>query len=158
MSEKISPERLELLTKMGFKNPPDCDPTDAFFGPSVALDTMMSVRGDHADDHAYVYYACLKEKDEVLDGLFYAPSLLEHPLLNYQKWNIEPILVKIADISACYARLVSVGGIPMLFIEIDEYDWQTRNLRLPLSDMLKLVGLLDYFLPRELKRMLEENK
>ena len=152
MSQAISPSRLELLKSMGFGKAPDCDATDAFRGPVVAYDTQMSVQGDHATDHAYIYYASGVDGSEVLDGLFYAPSLLEHPLLNYQHWNIKPILQKIAEYCYSEARDVSVGGIPMIYIEIADVSWKMNDIRFDLSDMLKLVGILDYFLQSELEK------
>ncbi len=155
MDKNISLDRLNLLTKLGFGAVPDCDPSFAFRTSVVALNTNMIVRGDHADDVAYIYYACVQKDDELLDGFFYAPSLLEHPLLNYQIFDIDGLLNEISKHVYCSVRFVGVGGIPMLFVEISEYDWKMNDLHSPLSDMLKLIGILDYFLSREFNRQIE---
>ena len=145
----ISEEKLKLLTELGFGRVPDCDPSYSFDTPAVAYDTNMIVRGDHADDRAYIYYACTKVNDEVLDGFFFAPSIIEHPILNYQTFNCNALVEEINNQIGSCARYVFVGGFPMFFVEVDEYDWKSKDLRFPFSDMLKIVGILDYFLSRE---------
>ena len=153
----IPNERLIQLTELGFGRVPDCDPSFAFKSDVVAYDTNMIVRGDHADDCAYIYYSRTVVDGEILDGFFFAPSLFEHPWVNHQICNIDGILKEIEEQVSCFARLVGVGGIWMIYVEIDEYCWKMKDLRFPFSDMLKLVGILDYFLSRQYNLMLQEN-
>ena len=155
MWKNIPTERLEILEKIGFGDVPDCDPSFAFHTAVVALNTKMVVRGDHASDIAYIYYACVEDGEEVLDGFFYAPSLFEHPFLNYQTFDINSLLKEIEEHSNVSSRFVGVGGISMIFVSVDEYDWKMKDLYSPLSDMLKLVGVLDYFMSREFNVQLE---
>ena len=145
MNNKISSKRLEILTKIGFSNPPDCDPTMAFHTYSLALDSKMIVRGDHASECAYIYYCNLKDNEREYDGLFYAPSLLEHPHLNSKIFSAEEILNNIKEYCYSDAEYVGIGGIPMIYIPVSDYDFDF-DLKDPLSDMLKLIGMLDYFL------------
>ena len=156
MSWKISDDKMQLLKELGFGRVPDCDPSFAFHAPVVAYNTNMMVRGDHADDCAYIYYACIEIDGEVLDGFFYAPSILEHPLLNYQKWDVNEVLQELENHAGCFVRELSVGGIPMLFVEIDEYNWKLKDLRFPFSDMLKVVGSTDYLFSRAFNLMREQ--
>ena len=155
MSNSVFLDRLDLLTKLGFTDVPDCDPSFAFDAPRVALDTKMIVQGDHADDCAYIYYSCITLDGEVLDGLFYAPSLLEHPLMSYQKYDIECILKEIDNELFCSPRRVFVGGFPMIFVPIEGYCWDIKNITTPLSYMLKLVAILDYIMARDYRILLE---
>ena len=52
-----------------------------------------------------------------------------------------------------YIQFLWVGGVPMLYVEISDYEWQTKNLNEPLSTILKLVGQLDFLLPNELEKV-----
>ena len=158
MDNRIPPERLEHLTELGFGNLPDCDPSYAFGTQALALDTKMSVRGDHADDCAYVYYARPVVDGEQLDGFFFAPSMLEYLNMMYgNAWDFAPLMDEINGHIGGYGRYVSVGGFPMLYVEIFAYDWKSRDLSDPLSEILKLVGISDYVLGGELDRLRKEN-
>ena len=143
--------RLELLQSYGFGDRPDCDISWSFPAPAYAMDTQILVSGDHATDRAYIYYACVDTNEgEHLEGLFYSPSLLEYLLLDFGgEWDFNRMLKAIQKQLSCEARFVWVGGYPNLFIEIDEYDWKTMDIRFQISDMLKVIGQLDYFLPRK---------
>ena len=154
MNDKNILERQELLKKLGFGEPPNSDPTSFFTTYHIAYDSNMVVRGDHDDDWVYIYYSCEEYEGELLDGFFHAPSILEHPLLNYQIFDINAMLDEINQHANTMARLVFIG-VPMIFVEISEYEWKTKNLHIPFSDMLKLVGILDYYLSRELNKRLE---
>lgn len=157
MYKTISNERLAQLTKLGFGDVPDCDPSFAFGTKVLAYDTMMSVQGDHATDRAYVYYSCVQYENEELDGFFFAPSLLECMVYPYrEKWSFESLLQEICDQLGCEARLVWIGSFPMIYVEITEYDWKIQNIVSSLSDILKLIGVLDYILPHEYRRLLTE--
>ena len=154
MNIKISSERIEILTKIGFGNVPDCDPSFAFGTFALALNTNMIVRGEHADDIAYIYYTCIEIDERIYDGLFYAPSLLEHPYLNYQIFDVNKVLDKINQYAFCDAEYICVGGIHMIFVPICDYEWKV-DIKTPLSDMLKIVGILDYFLTHEYEKRAE---
>lgn len=151
MNNDLSPERLALLTEYGFGACPDCDISYAFSAPAYAMDTKMMVQGDHATDHAYVYYASVDDAcGEHLEGLFYSPSLLEYLLLDFGgEWDPYRMLKDLGKDLDCEVRLVAVHGYPMFFIEIGEYEWKTADIRFEVSDMLKLVGQLDRLLPRK---------
>ena len=148
-------EKLEILKELGFGRFPDCDPSYAFGSAPLALDTKMIVRGDHADDCAYIYYAKTKIDSVEVEGLFFAPSILEHPTLNYLTYDFDSVLEEINTHISSEVRYCFVGGIGMIYIEISSYDWELE-LRYPLSDMLKLIGITDYVLSREFNiRMLK---
>lgn len=158
MNNKICLERFDFLRKLGFKDIPDCEPSFAFGVPTVALDTNMIVQGDHADDHAYIYYSCITLDGEILDGFFYAPSLLEHPLMSYQKYDIESILKEIDNKLYCSPRRVFVGGFPMIFVPVEGCYCDIQKMNTPLSDMLKLVAILDYIMSQDFHALLGRNK
>ena len=154
----ISEARLSILKKLGFTDVPDCDPSYAFGTQAMALDAQMFVEGDHDTDCAYIYYACVTDKDKTLDGLFYAPSLLEYmPVFANSEWRFDAILSDICETISCEASVPSIGGFPMIFIPTDEYDFSKGEcLRFPLSDMRKLIGIMDYFLSRERMRFMRK--
>ena len=149
--KELSADRLALLKKCGFDDSPDSDLSRGFPAPAFAMDTQRLVQGDHATDHAYLYYACVKTwEDEELEGLFYASSLLEYLLVDYGgEWDFGRMLKTIQKQLDCEVRLVSVQGYPFLHIGIDEHNWRTADIRSEISDMLKLIGQLDYLLPRK---------
>lgn len=146
----ISPEREALLRACGFDTPPDGEDTAAFGYRSLALDTKMSVAGDHADDHAYIHYA---ETDEY-SGFFYAPSLLEY-LMTFHKdeCNAERMVRELRRFSSCELELVFIHGYPMIFTPIYDNDTTPNDIFWQISDMLKVVGQLDYFLQRKRDRI-----
>ena len=152
----IPQARLDILKELGFGRVPDCDCSYAFGTQTLALDAKMTVNGDHASDIAYIYYACYSDKGEVLDGLFYAPSLLEYmPMFAEREWHFDGMLEDICHTISCEASVVFVGGFPMIFVPTYDYDFtKGENLRDPLSDMLKLIGICDYFLSREREKII----
>lgn len=156
MFSSIPEPRLTILKKLGFADVPDCDPSYAFGTQVLALDAQMSVEGDHATDIAYIYYACVTDKDETLDGLFYAPSLLEYmPVYAKGEWHFDAMLSDICQTISCEASVQNIGGFPMIFVPTDAYDFSEGEcLRFPLSDMRKLIGITDYFLSREKMRFM----
>lgn len=151
MIDEIFASRAKILREeYGFEDSPDSDEITAFHAPSIALDTKMIVQGDHADDCAYIFYSRPEVDGKTLDGLFYAPSIFEY--LVYRKgegWSPKPILEKINRYTDCEIELKPVGGLMMLFCEIPDVDWQYKDIRFEISDMLKAVGQLDYFLQEE---------
>ena len=158
MFSYIPENRLTVLKKLGFTNVPDCDPSYAFGTQVMALDAQMSVEGDHATDQAYIYYACVTRNGEPLDGLFYAPSLLEYmPGFAGREWHFDEMLTDICNTISCEASIQDIGGFPMIFVPTDEYDFsEYEELRFPLSDMRKLIGITDYFLFREKRRFTKQ--
>ena len=153
--KELSAERLALLKEYGFCDRPDCDLSWGFPASAYAMDTNILVQGDHATDHAYIYYAFVKTfEDEELEGLFYSPSLLEYLLVDYAgEWDFDRTLRTIQKQLDGEVRLVSVQGYPNLFLEVNESDWSTTGIRCRVSDMLKLIGQLDYLLPRKRDRL-----
>ena len=160
MTQETREARFALLKENGFADPPICDLLTVFGCPTLALDTKMTVRGDHADDCAYVYYASKEVDGELLDGLFYAPSLLEHLyFLGREKgWSFDALWQEVDNTLGSDGRLVFVSGCPAIFIEIYESSWAQRDLRCEISDMLKIVGALDYLLCREQQRLAGEGQ
>lgn len=156
----IPQARLDILQELGFGVAPDCDCSCGFGTKTLALDAKITVNGDHASDKAYIYYACVSRKDEVLDGFFYAPSLLEYmPMFAEQEWHFDEMLEDICNTVSCEASIVGVGGFPMIFVPVYEYDFtKGEKLRDPLSDMLKLIGICDYFLSRERAKFIEQKR
>lgn len=155
----IPQNRLEILRELGFGDVPVCDCSYAFRTQTLALHAKMSVNGDHATDIAYIYYASVPCEDEVLDGLFYAPSLLEYmPVFAEREWHFDEMLEDICRTIGCEASVVGVGGFPMIFVPTCEYDFtKEQRLRDALSDMLKLIGICDYFLSRERENFIKQN-
>ena len=147
----LSVERLSLLKKFGFSDNPDSNLSWGFPARAYVMDTKIFVQGNHATDHACVYYSSLNtDENEDLSGLFYASSLLEYLLVDYcGEWDFNRMLKAIQKQLDCEVRLVSVQGYPYLFIEIDEGEWSKGDIRSQISDMLKLIGQLDYLLPRK---------
>ena len=158
MTDEMKEARFALLCEYGFGEPPICDLMAVFGCPTLALNTTMMVQGDHADDCAYIYYASLEVECEQLDGLFYAPSLLEHLYFEGREsgWNFDAMLEELNSAISADARLVFVRGCPVIYTEIYEASWAQRDLRFEISDMLKIVGALDYLLSRELRRIQAE--
>lgn len=151
--KELSSDRLALLKEYGFDDKLNSDLCWSFPAHAYAMDTKMLVQGNHATDHAYIYYACAEDlTGEQLDGLFYSSSLLEYLLVDYGgEWDFDRMLKAIQMQLDCKVRLVSLCGYPDLFIEINECDWNETKIRSRISDMLKLIGQLDYLLPRKLK-------
>ena len=149
--KELSATRLALLKEYGFSDSPDCENSWNFPYPAYSMDTKILVQGDHATDRAYVYYSCVNTLEgESLEGLFYSSSLLEYLLVDYGgEWDFYRMLKTIQKQLDCKVRLVSVNGYPYLFIGIDEHDWNTADIRSQVSDMLKLIGQLDYLLLRK---------
>ena len=157
MRKEEYPERVALLKKLGFEEAETLGPS--FCSPVWALDAQMLVQGTHATDRCHILYACEQTEAEVLEGLFYAPSLLEYLLTDYLgEWSPERMLKEINRQTDTSIRLVDVGGIPMLFTRIDDRNWKESDLRFQISDMLKLIGQLDYLLPRKWKRLLAKRR
>ena len=154
----IPQNRKEILTEYGFGDPPICDLLTIFNCPTMALDTKMSVRGDHCDECAYVYYASREVDGELLDGLFYVPSLLEYLyfLGSENGWRFDEIFEELSGTLGTDTRLVFISGCPAIYTEVCDYAWSQRDLRFEISDMLKVVGVLDYILSNELQRMLNK--
>ena len=63
-------------------------------------------------------------------------------------------LLGINQYAFCDAEYICVGGIHMIFVPICEYEWKV-DIKTPLSDMLKIVGILDYFLTHEYEKRAE---
>ena len=156
----IPQARLDILKELGFGTVPDCDCSYAFNTKALALDAQITVNGDHASDIAYIYYACVSRENEVPDGLFYAPSLLEYmPMYAERNWRFDEMLEDICNTIHCEASIVGIGGFPMIFVPVYEYDFtKEESLRDPLSDMLKLIGICDYFLSREREKFIEQRR
>ena len=158
MMPDVIKSRFEILRENGFSEPPICDLMSVFHGPCLALETGMSVRGDHCDECAYVYYASMEVNGELLDGLFYVPSLLEYLYFLGRKsgWSFDLQLQHLNAAISADTRLVFLSGFPAIFSEIYSTSWSERDLRFEISDMLKIVGALDYLLSEELNRMPKE--
>ena len=153
--KKITPEREALLTACGFGAPPDGEDTAAFEYRSLALDTRMSVSGDHTSDHAYIHYA---ETDE-LCGFFYAPSLLEHLMTFHRNaCDAKRMVREIRRFTSCDIELVFIHGYPMIFTPMYENDTTPEDVFWQISDMLKIVGQLDFLLSRKRDRIRREEK
>lgn len=155
MKREIPAEHLALLQEYGFCQSPDCDLLGAFSDVDLAMDTHMQVSGDHATDLAYIYYAIINTNEGELEGLFYAPSLLEYLPMEFPKdWNEKRVLAQVNEQLEDEARIVHVGGFPMFYLPLEEYDWKYDLLRTAVSDMLKLVGRVDYLLSRKWNRLM----
>lgn len=148
-------EKFDRLRSIGFSYTPDCDVLIAFHAPSLAFDSRMSIQGDNEDEQAYVYYCHTSQGDGDLDGFFHAPTLLERMLQCYpDEWDVERMLAKLNDALGDEVKLVHVGGLPMLYLELSYYDFEIDHFASALSTMCKLIGQLDYILPRIERRIL----
>ena len=150
MCRMIPPEREALLKACGFGAPPDGEDTQAFDYRSLALDTRMSVTGDHNSDHAYIHYA----ETDALCGFFYAPSLLEY-LMTFHRddCNAKAMVRELRRFTSCDIELVFIHGYPMIFTPIYDNDTTPEDVFWQISDMLKIVGQLDYLLSRKRDRI-----
>ena len=128
----------------------------AFQAPTVALDTKITVQGDHGSDCVYIYYSMpVDSEGNPLCGYFHAPSLLEYlPLEFGKKFSIERLVREVSRVSSSEVRLVYVHGYPMLYAEADTDDF----LRDGYSDIMKTVGQMDYFLSRAWLRLMAERR
>ena len=146
---QISSDRVAVLKKYGFQESTSehrCGMADYFYSPILFRDTGMLVTGDHATDYATLIYA----EEDGRCGLFYAPSMLEYLLLDFGgEWSVERLMRDLNHGSDCKLTLEAVGGLPMIYTEIDDTDWKTGDLDYQVSDMLKVIGRLDYILLRK---------
>ena len=154
---KLSSDRRKVLEEHGFAPSPDCDVLTALGAP-LALDARIWVQGEHGTDCSHIFYATAEVDGEVLDGLFYAPSLLEYLMQWYGKrWSPKRTIREVNRCLDDEVRLVFVRGMPMIYYELAEYEWQIGTLSWSISDMIKAIARLDCLLPRVLKRMLEQD-
>ena len=160
MRNKISPERLAVLEKHGFDTQGNSPLSFAFYSQTASLDAKMLVTGDHATDYSTIYYA--SEQTDfygLLDGLFYSPSMLEYLLIDFGgEWDPERTVRDINSALAADFRIVSVGGYPMFFTEICDYEWNAGDISDSVSEMLKLVGVLDYVLSKKRRSLIEKRR
>ena len=56
----------------------------------------------------------------------------------------------------CNTILEAVGGTPMILLPLPSGDLDRRSVAFALSGMKKLIGILDFFLPRRLDALLRE--
>ena len=147
MLKYLTEEQNKILVKLGFTEYPDSEDCHAFKNGTRALNTKMLVNGDHATDCAYIYYGReTTSEGETLEGLFYSPSLLEHLLVfHHTEWDCEGMISDINKNFGCEARLVMISIYPMIYLEAGKYEWESE-LQYPLSDMLQIVGALNYLL------------
>ena len=156
LDHEFPPELRNALQAMGFGEVPDCDVSFAFQAPTLALDTGISVAGDHADDLVYLYFSCPEAANgERLCGYFHAPSLLEYlPLEFGGKFSVERLLREVNRVCGGEVRLVQVHGYSMLYVEAKTAEWLAWGY----SDILKCVGQMDYFLTRAWRRLMAERQ
>ena len=156
LDHEFSPELLQALRAMGFGEVPDSDVSYAFRAPTVALDTGISVRGDHADDRVYLYFSKPEAANgEKLCGYFHAPSLLESLLLEFgEKFSPKRLVGEVNRVCGGEVRLVQVHGYPMLYVAAETAEWLAWGY----SDIMKSVGQMDYFLSRARRRLLAERR
>lgn len=158
MRNQIALERIELLKEYGFREnigENRCGMDYYFTSPILFLDTGMLVTGDHATDYAHIIYA---EEGERC-GLFYAPSILEYLLIDFGgDWSVERLMRDLNRNSNCTLILEDVGGLPMIYTEISDSDWTNHDLKHQVSDMLKVIGQLDYILPQKRERLWKERE
>ena len=140
----MTSELIKMLEECGFKPYiTDCDLMSAFKNRAYCLDTKMLVRGDHATDCAELIYA----HEENFKGLCYAPSLIEYMLLDFQdKEGIKRIIKRVGKAIGAEIELEFIGIFPMVTIRCDETDFEIFGLNEYVSDMLKVIGILDYLL------------
>lgn len=141
-------EHLELLQSLGFtRYISGCELMYAFRKPAYGIDTRMLVQGDHATDYADLIYA----DEEDFQGFCYAPSMLERLMMSHPYTHgVEKMLRQIGRVTGVWVELAPVGPYPMFVIRCDDGDFTCGNIRYYLSDMLKLIGILDYHLQHRL--------
>lgn len=151
----MTEKSIEILKQFGFKPYcTNCDLLSAFKKPAYGLDTQMIVQGDHADDIAELIYAC----EDDFKGFCYAPSILEAIMINYpKKHNIDKVLKKLEKVGI-FVELKFVGIFPMVVLPCDEKGLESPLLKFDVSDMLKVVGILDYLLQQRLEYLDKQRK
>ena len=160
---EIPEHKRKALLALGFGAIPDAEDAQALRSPCMALATPMTVSGDHADDVAYLYYAKAETDKGVLEGFFYSPSLLEGLLLAFGgQWSPERMLRELNRERDCEIDLVFAGGYPFFFTELTDMDFDENLgyhwLRITLGDMYKLIGQLDYLLPRKRRALIAKKR
>lgn len=124
----------------------------SFARRAFTLETGILVEGDHAVDRADLYFT----DEEGYCGIFYAPTLLERLLTEFEdEAYIRDLLAELLQ-PVDRLELVAVGGTPMILLPLPSGDLDRRLVALALSGMKKLIGILDYFLPRRLEDLLKE--
>ena len=124
----------------------------SFARRAFTLETGILVEGDHATDRADLYFT----DEEGHCGIFYAPTLLERLLTEFEdEAYLRALLAELLH-PVDRLELVAVGGTPMILLPLPSGDLDRRSVVFSLSGMKKLIGILDYFLPRRLDALLRE--
>lgn len=147
-------QKIDKLKEYGFK-PYDahCELAYAFKNSAYYLDTKMLVEGSHATDYAEIIYA----EEESFVGLCYYSSLMEYILTDFSNHNVEKMLKKIGKTLGTSVLLEDVGGYPMIVKKCNDADFERGSIKNKVSDMLKIVGILDYLLQQKLDYLRKRN-
>ena len=127
------------------------------FGSGYCYDTKMIVEGDHSSERAELVYL---NKDG-FEGLCYAGSLLEALIMNYPNLGVQRIIKQMYVHMDTDIELRWIGGYPMIVSPCTEQDFWDGGIEYHISDMLKVIGMLDYLLPRReqyLRKQQTKNK
>lgn len=148
-------EFIEKLESYGFKRYlKNCDLLVAFRKPAYYYDSKMIVAGAHSTEDADIIYV----EEENFKGLTYASSLMEDIMLNYPNHNIKHIIKQIAKTTDTEIEFKFIGGYPMVVSACDETDFNDGGIVYHISDMLKIIGSLDYLLQRRDRYLLNKCK
>ena len=144
----MTEKSIEILKQYGFM-PYDNGDELNYVNQPYYYDTKMIVQGSHADDYAYII--CVDEQD--VKGFCYASSLMEYVITNFDNHNIEKILKDISKYTGIYVQLYYNGNVPFVVNRCQVDNLDATSVKSRMSNMLKLVGSLDYLLQKRLKHL-----
>ena len=156
----MTEEFIEKLKSYGFERYlKNCELLDAFRKPAYYYDSKMIVAGAHSSENADIIYV---EEDD-FKGLTYASSLMEVIMIDYPtNHNIQKIVKQVAKITDTEIEFRSIGAYPMVVSACDETDFDNGEIKYHISDMLKVIGALDYLLQKRdrylLNKRIKSNK
>lgn len=129
-----------ILSNLGFKP----YSYTYLYGETYYLNVDIFVTGDHATDYARVLYST----DANIKGFCYSSSLLASLISVYgDNKGLNDILKKVNKYSDCEIKLTYAGDGAYFYIPCDLIN---DNYKYALSDMVKLIGQVDYFVQQRL--------
>ena len=149
-------EFVEILKSYGFERYlKNCELLSAFKYPAYYIDSKMIVSGAHSTESADIIYV----EQDGFKGLTYASSLMEAIMIDHPtNHNIKAIVKQIAKTTDTEIEFKFIGAFPMVVSACDESDFKDGGIKYHISDMLKVIGSLDYLLQKRDRYLLNKSK
>ena len=120
---------------------------DAFTKDTYVLEPNILVQGAHATDIACIHFV----DEEEVKGFCYYSSLLEELAMRFPfTHNAEGIIKKINKFSDSNIKIKWINCYNFIVSECDETDLKNGTLIYSLSDIMKVIGQLDYLVQKRL--------